>query len=116
MFFLLLLAHTVEMVRHVHRADTFLCPVGLSELRSVWWGARALEVERILTVKLSDSPYSSLSSDINMGQKILVRLRPHFDPNAFFPEEDVLHTMLHEVSERSSLSIPIAHRALSHPS
>ena len=40
----------------------------------------------------------SFPSDINMGQKILVRLRPHFDPDAFFPEGDVLHTMLHEAS------------------
>ena len=38
------------------------------------------------------------SSDINMGQTILLRLRPHFDPDAFFPEEDIVHTMLHEVS------------------
>ena len=72
----------------------------------------ALERSRIWGVYLSDSPCSSLSSDINMGQQILVRLRPHFDPDAFFPEEDVLHTMLHEVSECSSLSIPVAHRAL----
>ena len=105
-----------EMVRHDHWTDTFLHTVGLSELRSVWWGARALVVERISRVKLSDSPYLSLSSDINMGQKILVRLRPHFDPNAFFPEEDVLHTMLHEVSERSSPFTPVAHHVLSRSS
>ena len=35
-----------------------------------------------------------------MGQQILVRLRPHFDPDAFLPEDDVLYTMLHEVSKR----------------
>ncbi|KAF9643949.1 WLM-domain-containing protein [Thelephora ganbajun] len=36
--------------------------------------------------------------DINMGQQILVRLRPHFDPDAFFPEGDIVHTMLHELT------------------
>ncbi|KAF9785709.1 WLM domain-containing protein [Thelephora terrestris] len=35
---------------------------------------------------------------INMGQTILLRLRPHFDPDAFFPEEDIVHTMLHELT------------------
>ena len=34
-----------------------------------------------------------------MGQKILLRLRPHFGPDAFLPEEDIVNTMLHEVSE-----------------
>ena len=36
--------------------------------------------------------------DINMGQKILVRLRPHYDPDTFLPEESIVGTMLHEVS------------------
>ena len=35
--------------------------------------------------------------DINAGQKILVRLRPPYAPDTFYGEEDVLHTMLHEV-------------------
>jgi len=33
-----------------------------------------------------------------MGQKILVRLRPAHSPDSFFPEEDIVHTMLHEVN------------------
>lgn len=37
-----------------------------------------------------------------MGQQILLRLRPPFDPDAFLPEDTVLHTMLHEVSNRTS--------------
>jgi hypothetical protein len=32
-----------------------------------------------------------------MGEAILLRLRPHFDPDAFLPEDDIVHTMLHEV-------------------
>ena len=51
---------------------------------------------------------------MNMDQMVLVRLRPYFYPNAFFLKEDVLHTMLHDASERSSLSTHVAHRALSH--
>ena len=35
--------------------------------------------------------------DMNMGEKILVRLRPHFDPDTFLPEESIVGTMLHEV-------------------
>jgi len=31
-----------------------------------------------------------------MGEKILLRLRPAWDPDAFYSEEDVVHTMLHE--------------------
>ncbi|KAH9002764.1 WLM domain-containing protein [Lactarius hatsudake] len=34
--------------------------------------------------------------DINMGEKILLRLRPAWDPDAFYSEEHVIHTMLHE--------------------
>lgn len=37
------------------------------------------------------------SLDVNMGQKILVRLRPPFSPDTFLTEEDVVQTMLHEV-------------------
>ena len=32
-----------------------------------------------------------------MGQKILLRLRPAWAPDTFYPEEDIVHTMLHEV-------------------
>ena len=35
--------------------------------------------------------------DINGGQKILLRLRPAHAPDTFFEDEDVVHTMLHEV-------------------
>ena len=35
--------------------------------------------------------------DINMGQKILVRLRPDNAPDTFLPEESIVGTMLHEV-------------------
>lgn len=69
---------------------------------SVLSGARTLEVWR---VNLSDPTCVSFPSDINMGQKILVRLRPHFDPDAFLPEEDVVHTMLHEASQYPSSTL-----------
>ncbi|KDR85584.1 hypothetical protein GALMADRAFT_204981 [Galerina marginata CBS 339.88] len=36
--------------------------------------------------------------DVNMGQKILVRLRPAHSPDSFLPEEDVVGTMLHELT------------------
>ncbi|KAH9065258.1 WLM domain-containing protein [Lactarius vividus] len=36
--------------------------------------------------------------DINMGEKILLRLRPAWDPDAFYSEEDVIHIMLHELT------------------
>ncbi|KAF9486328.1 WLM-domain-containing protein [Pholiota conissans] len=36
--------------------------------------------------------------DVNMGQKILVRLRPPYSPDTFLPEEDVVQTMLHELT------------------
>ena len=32
-----------------------------------------------------------------MGQKILLRLRPAWAADTFLPEEDIIHTMLHEV-------------------
>ena len=34
---------------------------------------------------------------MNMGQMILVRLRPYYDPDTFLPEESIVGTMLHEV-------------------
>ncbi|OJT04503.1 DNA-dependent metalloprotease WSS1 [Trametes pubescens] len=39
-----------------------------------------------------------LGLNINHGQKILVRLRPAHAPDTFYDEEDVLHTMLHELT------------------
>ncbi|KAJ3778325.1 WLM domain-containing protein [Lentinula raphanica] len=36
--------------------------------------------------------------NVNMGQKILVRLRPPYSPDSFFPEEDVVQTLLHELT------------------
>ncbi|KAF8913239.1 WLM domain-containing protein [Gymnopilus junonius] len=36
--------------------------------------------------------------DVNMGQKILVRLRPAHSPDWFLPEEEVIGTMLHELT------------------
>ena len=41
--------------------------------------------------------YNVAAADINMGQKILLRLRPAWDPDTFYPEEDIIQTMLHEV-------------------
>jgi hypothetical protein len=49
-----------------------------------------------------------------MGQKILLRLRPHFDPDAFLPEEDLVHTMLHEVGNRPSPRLPLRSHRLPH--
>lgn len=40
----------------------------------------------------------SMRRDVNMGQKILLRLRPAFDRGAFLQQEDVIQTMLHEAS------------------
>lgn len=39
-----------------------------------------------------------------MGQQILLRLRPHFDPDVFLLEEQIVHTMLHEASNYPSRS------------
>ncbi|KAJ3869294.1 WLM domain-containing protein [Lentinula novae-zelandiae] len=36
--------------------------------------------------------------DVNMGHQILVRLRPPHSPDSFLPEEDVVQTMLHELT------------------
>ncbi|KIM47632.1 hypothetical protein M413DRAFT_439304 [Hebeloma cylindrosporum] len=40
----------------------------------------------------------SMPNYVNMGQKILVRLRPAHSPDTFFPEADVIQTMLHELT------------------
>jgi len=39
-----------------------------------------------------------LCLDINGGQKILVRLRPAHSPDWFYPQEELIGTMLHEVT------------------
>ncbi|KAF4611976.1 hypothetical protein D9613_004122 [Agrocybe pediades] len=44
-----------------------------------------------------DNP-NLLGLNVNMGQKILVRLRPAHSPGSFLPEEDVVGTMLHELT------------------
>ncbi|KAJ7665209.1 WLM domain-containing protein [Mycena polygramma] len=36
--------------------------------------------------------------NVNAGQKILLRLRPAHAPDTFFEEEEVVHTMLHELT------------------
>lgn len=35
--------------------------------------------------------------DVNGGQQILLRLRPHWAPNTFYSEEELIGVMLHEV-------------------
>ncbi|KAH8998403.1 WLM-domain-containing protein [Lactarius akahatsu] len=49
----------------------------------------------VLAEFFPDSP-NLIGLNINMGEKILLRLRPAWDPDAFYSEEDVIHTMLHE--------------------
>ncbi|KIK70539.1 hypothetical protein GYMLUDRAFT_279618 [Collybiopsis luxurians FD-317 M1] len=44
-----------------------------------------------------DNP-NLLGLNVNMGQKILLRLRPDHSPDSFLPEEDVVQTMLHELT------------------
>lgn len=39
----------------------------------------------------------AILEDVSAGQKILLRLRPAHSPDTFYDEEDVIHTMLHEV-------------------
>ena len=41
---------------------------------------------------------------MNMGEKILIRLRPAGSPDTFFPEESIVGTMLHEVCLLSQLN------------
>lgn len=43
-----------------------------------------------------------MRADINGGQKILLRLRPAHAPDTFYDEEDIVHTMLHEVRTLTS--------------
>jgi len=44
--------------------------------------------------------------DVNGGQQILLRLRPHWAPNTFYSDEDLVGVMLHEVC-------PMSHTELS---
>ncbi|KAH9897816.1 WLM domain-containing protein [Cubamyces lactineus] len=52
----------------------------------------------VLPVLSEFFPESPNLLDINAGQKILVRLRPADAPDTFFDEEDIVHTMLHELT------------------
>ncbi|KAH7106798.1 WLM domain-containing protein [Auriculariales sp. MPI-PUGE-AT-0066] len=51
----------------------------------------------VLAEFFPDNP-NLLGLNVNHGQKILLRLRPHFDDGAFIEEEDVVGTMLHELT------------------
>jgi len=51
----------------------------------------------VLAEFFPDNP-ALLGLNVNMGQKILVRLRPAHSPDSFLPEEDVVGTMLHELT------------------
>ncbi|PPQ64287.1 hypothetical protein CVT26_002170 [Gymnopilus dilepis] len=51
----------------------------------------------VLAEFFPDNP-ALLGLNVNMGQKILVRLRPSYSPDSFLPEEDVVGTMLHELT------------------
>jgi hypothetical protein len=44
-----------------------------------------------------------LPQDINQGQKILLRLRPAHAPDTMYDEDQVIGTMLHEVSSTNSV-------------
>ncbi|KAI9057777.1 WLM-domain-containing protein [Trametes sanguinea] len=52
----------------------------------------------VLPVLSEFFPESPNLLDINAGQKILVRLRPAHAPDTFYDEEDLVHTMLHELT------------------
>ncbi|RDX51198.1 WLM-domain-containing protein [Lentinus brumalis] len=51
----------------------------------------------VLSEFYPESP-NLLGLNVNAGEKILVRLRPPHAPDTFFDEEDILHTMLHELT------------------
>ncbi|THH20610.1 hypothetical protein EW146_g814 [Bondarzewia mesenterica] len=51
----------------------------------------------VLAEFFPESP-NLLGLNINHGQKILIRLRPAHAPDTFLPEDDILHTMLHELT------------------
>ncbi|KZT73223.1 WLM-domain-containing protein [Daedalea quercina L-15889] len=52
----------------------------------------------VLPVLSEFFPESPNLVDINGGQKILLRLRPAHAPGTFYDEEDIVHTMLHELT------------------
>ena len=62
-----------------------------------------------------DSAYLNWVSDMNMGQKILLRLRPAHAPDTFYDEEEVVQTMLHEASRELYLSAWINLLTLHYP-
>jgi hypothetical protein len=47
-----------------------------------------------------------LISDVNAGQKILLRLRPAWAQDTFYEEDHVVGTMLHEVSAKTFIIGP----------
>lgn len=51
----------------------------------------------VLSEFFPESP-NLVGLNINAGQKILLRLRPAHSPDTFYGEEDVVHTMLHELT------------------
>ncbi|EKM61412.1 uncharacterized protein PHACADRAFT_247978 [Phanerochaete carnosa HHB-10118-sp] len=51
----------------------------------------------VLSEFFPESP-NLVALNINAGQKILLRLRPAHSPDAFYEEEDAVHTMLHELT------------------
>ncbi|KAI8990593.1 WLM domain-containing protein [Trametes punicea] len=51
----------------------------------------------VLSEFFPESP-NLLGKHINSGQKILLRLRPPHAPDTFYDEEDIVHTMLHELT------------------
>uniref|UniRef100_A0A8H7Y6U7 WLM domain-containing protein n=1 Tax=Psilocybe cubensis TaxID=181762 RepID=A0A8H7Y6U7_PSICU len=51
----------------------------------------------VLAEFFPDNP-NLLGLNVNMGQEILVRLRPAHSPSSFLPEADVVGTMLHELT------------------
>ncbi|KAI0828912.1 WLM domain-containing protein [Trametes gibbosa] len=74
---LLLLQRVASLVKPIMRKHGWVLPV-LSEF-------------------FPESP-NLLGLNINAGQKILVRLRPPHAPHTFYDEEDVIRTMLHELT------------------
>ncbi|KAI0652449.1 WLM domain-containing protein [Trametes meyenii] len=51
----------------------------------------------VLSEFFPESP-NLLGMNVNAGQKILVRLRPAHSPDSFYDEEDIVRTMLHELT------------------
>ncbi|KAK7686699.1 hypothetical protein QCA50_010299 [Cerrena zonata] len=74
---LLLLQRIASLVKPVMRKRGWVLPV-LSEF-------------------FPESP-NLLGLNVNAGQKILIRLRPPFAPDTFYDEDDLVHTMLHELT------------------